>query len=449
MLVTFTILGTVAMRMHTASGATSRPQAKLVPASGALFGAYVDPDNRWVDNQSAEGEVESFEGDIGRKLDIDQHYYSWTNKFPTGLEQWDLSNGRTPLITWMGTDLDTINSGADDDMIRARAGAVAALGQPVFLRWGHEMNGDWYSWSGVANNDAGSTNGPAKFVAAWKHIHRLFDDEGATNVVWVWAVNSESVPHQAWNSWTNYYPGDDFVDWVGIDGYNWGTAQSWSKWTSFGSIFGDVYNDYAASKPIMIAEVGSTEDGGDKGSWISSAASAMRTSFPSIAAFVWFDVDKEQDWRADSSSGAMQAYRSVAQAPYFTGGDTTGGDTTGGDTTGGDTTGGDTTGGDTTGGAVVDLGSVAAAPDSLVDYTRIGFSLDTPARISLRISDAQGNVVRHRLNHAGFEAGSWGVRWHGKDDGYRRVPSGRYTAVVVAFDANGNHVRATTEIDVV
>src|SRR2546426_10053031 len=87
----FSVVTTVALRTTPISAATLRPQAKLVPASGVLFGAYVDPDNRWIDNQSAEGEVTTLEGQIGRKLDIDQHYYAWHDSFPSGLEQWDVA----------------------------------------------------------------------------------------------------------------------------------------------------------------------------------------------------------------------------------------------------------------------------------------------------------------------------------------------------------------------
>lgn len=450
-IILFSTITTVAMRTEATP---SRPQAQLMPASGALFGAYVDPDNRWVDNESAEGEVEDFERQIGRKLDIDQHYYGWNNSFPSGLEQWDIANGRTPLITWMGTDLDSINSGQYDDMIAKRARAVASLGQPVFLRWGHEMNGNWYSWSGAANNDSGQTNGPEKFVMAWRHIWRIFNQEGASNVVWVWAVNHESVPNQAWNNWRHFYPGDEYVDWVAIDGYNWGTSRSWSKWTPFSNLFSPVYDDYADRKPVMIAEVGSTEVGGDKGDWIQAAASQIKNDFPAVGAFVWFDVQKEEDWRADSSAGAMQAYRSVANAAYFSGGgsDAGSGDTgsgSGGSGSGGSGSGGSGGSSDDTTQPAVQLSSVAASPDSLVKYTSIEFAVDNAAEVTIRIRDAAGTVVRHRLNHAGYDAGTWAVRWHGKDDRFGRVPNGRYTVVVVAFDANGDHVRATAEVDVV
>jgi mannan endo-1,4-beta-mannosidase len=93
------------------------------------------------------------------------------------------------------------------------------------------MNGNWEKWS-PANN--GSTPDPAAFVAAWRHVHDLFVQNGATNVVWVWCPNATDVPNATsapWNHWTNYYPGDTYVDWVGIDGYNWGntTAASHGK----------------------------------------------------------------------------------------------------------------------------------------------------------------------------------------------------------------------------
>lgn len=289
-----------------------------MPASGALFGAYVDPDGRWVDNTAAKNEVTTFESQIGRKLAINQHYYSWTNTFPSGLEQWDVASGRIPLVSWDGTTLSSITSGSQDSIIRARAAGLRGLGAPVFLRWGWEMNGNWYPWSGTANNTSGQYDGPAKYIAAWQRIHDLFTAEGATNVAWVWCPNNESVPNSAWNSWRNYYPGDAYVDWVCIDGYNWGTSRSWSSWTSFKALMSGVYNDYAARKPIMIGETSSTEVGGGKADWIAQAASDIKTQMPAIKAFVWFHVLKEEDWRADSSGSALLAYRTMGSDPYFT-----------------------------------------------------------------------------------------------------------------------------------
>jgi hypothetical protein len=286
---------------------------KLAPLSGALLGAFVNPDNAWRGNDDSFAKVRAFESLIGRTLDIDLHYYAWDNVFPSGLEQWDIAGGRIPLITWYGTKLDDINSGASDVLIRARAAGVRKLGAPVFIRWGWEMNGDWYPHSGAQN----MPDGPTKFIEAWRRIHRLFDEAGATNAVWVWSPNFESKPKAAWNNWLNYYPGDKFVDWVGIDAYNWGTSQRWSGWRSLADLVKPIYTRFAARKPIMIAETASAEVGGSKARWIHDAAQAISRDLPAVKALVWFDVDKETDWRVDSSAPALAAFRELAQDPYF------------------------------------------------------------------------------------------------------------------------------------
>jgi endoglucanase len=305
----------VAGTQGSTTAASISPSDKLVPTTGVLFGAYVDPENTGGDG--VDSKVTTLEAQVGRKLAVDQHYYAWTDTFPSRLEERDLANGRIPLVSWRGTTLSTIISGSTDAMIKARARGLKALAVPVFLRWGWEMNGDQYPWDGAHNNDFGQTDGPAKYVAAWRHIHDLFMSEGATNVVWVWAPNNADVPRKAWNSWRNYYPGDAYVDWVGIDGYNWGVTRSWSSWTSFASLFKPVYHDYAATKPIMIAETSSAELGGSKAQWIDDAHAAIKTLFPSIHAFIWFDVLKENDWRVNSSEPSLASYRAVAADPYF------------------------------------------------------------------------------------------------------------------------------------
>ncbi|MDQ3990806.1 MAG: hypothetical protein M3245_00645, partial [Actinomycetota bacterium] len=265
---TVTSLTLLATLFQTApAAAATRPTGLLVPSTGTLFGGYVDPDARWNGNDAAKAEVLQRETMLGRKMAVVQHYYSWTNTFPSGLEQWDIAGGRIPLVTWepFGITLDSIISGAQDSVIRARARGLRDLGSPVFMRWAHEMNGDWYPWSGAQNG--GGTAGPAKYVAAYRRVHTLFRAEGASNVAFVWSPNHESVPSQSWNHWSSYYPGDAYVDWVGPDGYNWGTTRSWSSWRSFEVLFRKVYDDYAARKPIMIADVGSAEQGGSKSSW--------------------------------------------------------------------------------------------------------------------------------------------------------------------------------------
>ena len=293
-----------------------RPVGKLVPPRGALLGAFVSSTGTgWTAD-----DVTARETQLGRTFDIDHRFQNWTTHFPTPADGWDVQNGRIPMVTWQPdtTNLDTINVGANDDLIRARAHDVATFGQPMFLRFAHEMNADWYPWDGVNNNTAGRHDGPAKYIVAWRHVHDLFVAAGATNAVWVWCPNRTSLPNAAWNRAQNYYPGDAYVDWVCIDGYN-RDAMHWRSFTTLFSTVSAASAAYAARKPIMIGETSSVEGGAaKKAAWIDDAAVAMQQRFPSIAAFVWFDTQKNGfDFRIDSSASSFQAFRSLALSSYF------------------------------------------------------------------------------------------------------------------------------------
>lgn len=296
---------------------TSKPYTdsrNLVPASGALFGAYASPEaGGWKPEN-----VTRFESQLGRRLDVDHRYYSWTTSFPTAVERWDIDNGRVPLITWepWETTLDAIVRGMYDPMIRERARAMRSFGSPIFLRWAHEMNGDWYPWDGYHNNTPGTTDGPTKYTMAWRRIHDIFSSAGATNVVWVWCPNRMSFPTEPWNDFRNYYPGRAYVDWVCIDGYN----RYVDDWKSFSEIFRPVYSAYAGKKPIMIAETASIEGvtAAAKARWIRNAQSAVKASFPAIKAFLWFHIRKDgYDWRANSSERSFAAFKTLARDAYF------------------------------------------------------------------------------------------------------------------------------------
>ena len=222
------------------------------------------------------------------------------------------------MITWWGTTNSAVTDGSFDALIEARADDVKAFAKPVYLRFGAEMNGNWYAWSGPQND-----NDPSSFVAAWRHIHDIFSRVGADNVIWVWAPNADSKPGgvavTSWNNWRNYYPGDRYVDWVGIDGYNWGTPGG--DWQSFREIFSPIYKDYSSRKPIMIAETSSVEEGGSKRVWIRYAKRWIKRH-PSVKALCWFDTNLSAtriDWRINSSGGAFRAFRRLARDPYFDG----------------------------------------------------------------------------------------------------------------------------------
>jgi hypothetical protein len=285
----------------------ARPSGRLVPARGVLFGAYQNLDDEWSGLRREKRQIRNYERRLHRKLKIDHHFYSWRQFFPGRLERWDAKHGRIPMITWepTGTSLDQIRSGANNALIRERARAVRNFGKPIFLRWAHEMNGNWYSWGGA----------PAKYVDAYRHIHDLFLREGAINVIWVWGPNNESVPSESWNNWSNYYPGDSYVDWVAASGFNWGNLRSWSRWRSFVETFTRIYNDYAARKPFMVAETGSTASGGKRGRWMLRMGRDLPNRMPGIAALVYFNSDPR--WKLKPDGEGFGAFRRVVNRPYF------------------------------------------------------------------------------------------------------------------------------------
>ena len=115
-----------------------------------------------------------------------------------------------------------------------------------------------------------------------------------------------------------YYTGDKYVDWTGVDGYNWGTSESGFDWQSFNDVFADIYRKLAAKgKPIIIGEMASDETGGSKAQWIDGVVPTLKTKFPLIKAFVWFDIDKERHWQINSSPSSQAAYSRMARDPYL------------------------------------------------------------------------------------------------------------------------------------
>jgi len=257
---------------------------------------------------------------VGRKPDIVMDYSNITDPLLTRTEVSNLSSrGETPLVSWQlyksGYDGPTIplseiaGGGYDADLRRAAGEAKAMPFSEIMIRFGHEMNGDWYGWSG----------NPSAFVAAWRHVVSLFRAEGVSNVKWVWSANVDngSYPFRA------YFPGDEWVDYTGLDGYNWGTAGvGVNRWESLAQVFSSSYSQLTeiSSKPVIVTEVSSSEVGGDKAAWIREGfLKTIPQSFPRIGAVIWYDRNQEENWRIDSSSSSLAAYREVVASSLYGG----------------------------------------------------------------------------------------------------------------------------------
>lgn len=229
------------------------------------------------------------------------------------------SRGATPLVTWEpwawggGVDqpaysLARITAGDFDTYISQWGQSLAAWGKPVMLRFAHEMNGNWYPWAeGVNGNQTG------EYAAAWRHVHDVVAATGATNVQWVWSPN---VPYWGSTDLTGLFPGAGYVDIVALDGYNWGTSQTWSSWVSPVDLFAPGISQLrtlAPGKPVLIAETASSELGGSKASWNTDLVSYLAAQ-PDVMGFVWFDMQKETDWRINSSDTSASAFKSALLA---------------------------------------------------------------------------------------------------------------------------------------
>ena len=304
-----------------------------VPDSGCYHAAFTGNDTQ-----------QQFETLAKKDIAIEMFFTGWPfNKipdFPLSKCNTIIANGAIPHITWMpqvsssqySFPLDAIIYGDYDNFIKGYADQVKSWGNPLFIRLGHEFNGDWYTYGG-ANNGDGTTNGfgdpakadgPERFIAAYKHVHDIFKQEDVTNVTWIWCPNNVSSPAASWNEPEEYYPGDEYVDWIGFDGYNFGNSQTWSGWTEFWNIYRPLYATFENyGKPIMIGEFASVEGGGNKADWITKAYTLyLKYSFPKIKAVTWFHVRKiegtvDTDWRINSSDKALTAYQNSIADPYY------------------------------------------------------------------------------------------------------------------------------------
>ncbi|WP_082699389.1 glycoside hydrolase family 26 protein [Arthrobacter sp. EPSL27] len=229
------------------------------------------------------------------------------------------SRGATTLLTWEpwawggGSEqpaytLKRISAGNFDPYLREWGTALASWGHPVMLRFGHEMNGNWYPWAEGING-----NEPGDFAAAWRHVHDVVAATGATNITWVWNPN---VPYWGSTPLDGLYPGSAYVDAVALDGYNWGTSAAWSSWVSPSELFGyglAELSRLAPGKEVLVAETASAEQGGSKADWNTALISYLAAR-ADVTAVVWFNFNKETDWRINSSTSSAAALASALAA---------------------------------------------------------------------------------------------------------------------------------------
>lgn len=279
-----------------------------------LLGTYTHLSNA----PSTEVATEHREQAIGRHYDLEVTYYDWKDPFPDFGEATIVAHDRIPVMTWYGPGKDPsdhhtlaeVNNGSQDEWITRQAKAIKQFGKTIYLRPMIEMNGDWYK---------GYSGNPQTFIAAWRRIHRLFQEVGVPNVHWVWCPNL--TPH----NWRAYYPGDAYVDIIGVDGYNTATNGSWS---TFQQQFDPFFREFAGRKPLMVAETATDSSGGSAADYITAMHTYLKdTAGPrfGVIALCWFDTDTNTDmngthnWRVDQTTASWRAWLALARDPYFGG----------------------------------------------------------------------------------------------------------------------------------
>ena len=294
----------------------------IAPAAGAAtyFGATISGETYGhADNSHAPVDTAAwnlFERHAGRKVAILNQGQRWVTFDKNSMDA-TRARGAIPMVTMglePGTSLAAIVSGSQDAAIKQWARAARDWGSPFFLSLWWEMNGNWYSWGRSPD-----------FKAAWQRFHGLVVGEGATNVTFTWTVNS------IWSADPlsdpgPYYPGDAYVDWVGLDSYNWGRSPVQpDKWINPEQTLTptvEVLREIAPTKPIVVVENASTEHGGNKADWIREMLTTYLPHHPEIRAYLWFNWNfpkngLRSDWPIESSPPARLQFRKAIQSSAF------------------------------------------------------------------------------------------------------------------------------------
>jgi beta-mannanase len=349
----------VAVGMAVLCGCSNRPSpvpplttgipagaTALLPNQGIYTGAYIEFGDT-EDHVSLEN-IERFEELTGKHQAIIASSSYWgENSFPSSNLELIARHNSVPLVFWSpwnrpyeekrGLDdarLDNILAGRWDDYIDRWADAAKAYDRSLLVSWGLEMNGDWYPWSGyyynhpakAADKEGNRHAGPELYKRAYRYVVDRVRGRGAHRIQWVFHANNLCFPNEPWNRIGQYYPGSNYVDWMGLSVY--GKQFQDSTWSGFDPLMDAPYRQMSLldpSKPIIVAEwgVGEFPAAGNKAAWIDEAFAAFKTKYTHVKAIVfWHERWQNQDetisnLRVNSSPESLAAYRTAVADPFF------------------------------------------------------------------------------------------------------------------------------------
>lgn len=263
-------------------------------------------------------EVEAFTQAVGKAPNNVMFFTNFSRGFPAGAVDNAWNAGMLPIVTFEPIVenspngqplLRDITNGEWDAFFVEWATAAKANGKPIGLRFAQEMNGNWYSWS---DGRFGNANGD--FVKAWRHIHGIFQDVGADNVLWIWSINRiDNLPDKTID---RVYPGDKYVDWVGVSGYYRTEDTPPTFEATFGRTLAEL-KKVAPSKPVMLTEVGAGTSEANRLAWIESFFQGL-LAHQEIIGFTWFnDFKSGGDWSVQFSQATTSAFSAGVSDPRY------------------------------------------------------------------------------------------------------------------------------------
>lgn len=296
------------------------------PPKGYLYHGVFPGGRTGEEDDIRPEDLSSYEQTVGK--DAAWVYFSnnWfhSRDFPTETAEWIRNAGSIPYIRLMlrhdlkydGEDteysLQNIIDGDFDEDLSTWCGNARAFGTHLIVEYGTEVNSDSFVWSGIHNGgkrtdgygDASMPDGPERFKDAYHHIIQICRDEGATNITWVFHMDSANHPDEPWNRAENYYPGDEWIDWIGVSIY--GAYEPKSLYVDvFSRLMDTAYSqiiDFAPDKPVIIAEFGTAKNNLvlDQTQWAKDALMSLDTErYPNLIGFSWWN----EWWQNDRHSG--------------------------------------------------------------------------------------------------------------------------------------------------
>ncbi|MCB0403239.1 MAG: hypothetical protein KDD51_00535 [Bdellovibrionales bacterium] len=327
-----------------------RAGALRPPEKGVYQGAF--PDLPKGDLQNIASNVRAMERLTGKNLTWVQFENDWaeSTEFPWQAVDEILKMGRIPYIRILPRSRTDQNLGADpvytmenflkgyfDDVLRQWAALAKTVDQPIIIEFAPEVNGNWYPWNGQWNGGAETAqygdpqlaDGPERFRDVYRRVIDIFKTARADKVTWVFHVDSQPQPKEEWNQMAHYYPGDEYIDWIGVSVF--GAQVPGDYWNSFTAVLDNTYNELVSIsplKPVAIVEFATIEHPSDvmgKARWIQEALFSLQAGwYPHVRAISYWHErswtgDPAQNLRVDSSLNALDAYRNGIQNDFFIG----------------------------------------------------------------------------------------------------------------------------------